>query len=150
MLPLFFIAHGVPLLALENNHYTRFLQTLPRTGPRSRGQQSSFPHTGHLMNKRSANWSNTAQFMTSSGFRKSFTKSGTLPKGMPESQMKLKGCSMNAESPAGRRKNASWTTERGLSFVFCIRIPIFRLFPCPLIRKSRRNRLTRSEKHCPH
>jgi 4,5-DOPA dioxygenase extradiol len=34
MLPSFFIAHGAPLLAIENNEYTQFLETLGQSLPR--------------------------------------------------------------------------------------------------------------------
>jgi 4,5-DOPA dioxygenase extradiol len=34
MLPSFFIAHGAPLLAIEDNEYTQFLNTLGRTLPK--------------------------------------------------------------------------------------------------------------------
>ena len=34
MIPSLFIAHGAPLLAIEDNEYTQFLETLGRTLPR--------------------------------------------------------------------------------------------------------------------
>jgi 4,5-DOPA dioxygenase extradiol len=34
MLPSFFIAHGAPLIAIENNEYTQFLSTLGGTLPK--------------------------------------------------------------------------------------------------------------------
>ena len=34
MIPSFFIAHGAPLLAIEDNEYTQFLTNLGRTLPR--------------------------------------------------------------------------------------------------------------------
>ena len=34
MLPSYFIAHGAPLLAIENNQYTQFLNQLGQTLPK--------------------------------------------------------------------------------------------------------------------
>ena len=34
MLPAYFIAHGAPLLAIENNQYTQFLNQLGQTLPK--------------------------------------------------------------------------------------------------------------------
>ena len=46
MMPSLFIAHGAPLLAIEDNEYTQYLQNLGRTMPQTKSDYYVFSSLG--------------------------------------------------------------------------------------------------------
>ena len=107
MIPSLFIAHGAPLLAIEDNEYTQFLQNLGRTMPNQR-QLLCFQLTGFLRYKWSVMWMSTVPSMISEDFQMHYIKFNILLKETSNLRRKWKNYLQKVEY------RTKWITSRGL------------------------------------